>query len=206
MSLLEELRDESKTAWDAKEAVRLKWEVRKRELEAKMSEQLKAELGYEYNDAQEAYRKADFAWRRERDRVNVQDSSAQLPFPEGTVMLEWQPSSWLGRHCNFRKTGKRAVLQVFRKGDHKATTHKCRSIDAGTVIVRFLKADGKPGLMMERYSGGRWLPEGAVHPDCATLMCPSCGDQRPADGLPGKNFEPGSKCPKCGHIEPKQEG
>jgi len=192
---------ESKEANDASDEVRRRWDAREAELRAQARKTLDDELGAEFRARQDARGRADEAFRKERERVDVAAAQEKLPFPEGTVLVEWRSDRW-GHEGAFRRTGAKGVLQVKRSGDPRPDNQRYDSIGNGALVVRYLTASGQPGKRCERYAKGLWKPVGEVHEKCRLAECPSCGKPRPADGAKREVFEPGSVCPNCGHVEP----
>ena len=206
MSRLDDLARADAEAAAAFDEARKRWEAREAELRKEARARLEAELGAEFRAAQAARAATDRAYRAERERVDVEAALAGIPHPEGTVLVEWRPQSynWEGR--SFRRTGQKGVMQVKRSGDPHPDNQRYERIANGAVVVRHLTASGQPGKRCVRYAKGLWLPEGVVHERCLLRPCPSCGKDRPADGVGRDMFEPGHACPQCGHVEQVAKG
>jgi hypothetical protein len=86
-----------------------------------------------------------------------------LPYPEGTIMVHWErPCYFSNAHGNYRTTGDRGILQIFRKGDSFPSNQHWGCPRVGDVVIRRLKKDGSPGIQAEQYGYGRgiWVAEG----------------------------------------------
>lgn len=107
-------------------------------------------------------------WRKkltaEADRLRLAESASLLPYPEGTIVTEAR----MPKHSFngvLRPTGKRGVIQIFRAGDKYPTNLGAYSVpDVGDVVVRELKKDGTPGLMVRKLCGcwSSWYKDGVM--------------------------------------------
>jgi len=100
----------------------------------------------------------------EVDRLHLASSASLLPYPEGTVVEEMRrpKHSFNGA---LRPTGKEGVLQIFRAGDKYPSNLGAYSVpDVGDVVVRDLKNDGTPGLMVRELCGcwSSWYKDGVM--------------------------------------------
>lgn len=151
------------------EEIRVKWNLRQYELQKQAKNQLQSELGEDYKKIQNEYLTAQNEWKAEKDRLAEQSGMKGLPFPEGTKMNEWKRREVYDGFKRKRFTelsGRKGVLQVFRKGDDFPRNMKWGIPCPGQTIIRLLKADGSPGTKIERYNSLNWIPEGQTnHPD-----------------------------------------
>lgn len=137
---------------------------RKGELEIQLCKTLQDEFGVEKQAVYREKNRLQREYEEIRDRIALE--SVELPYPEGTILLEWKDT----RDYNYKpvkcKTGNRAVIQVFRKGDEIPVNQRWKnfSISVGDVVLRELKKDGTPGKKFERwiamsnYHLSHWLP------------------------------------------------
>jgi len=99
----------------------------------------------------EAYR----AYRDEKDRLAIEKTMTSLPYPLGTVFVEFAKKAYQG---NVSPTGREAVLELVKDRCHENFPDNLASYsipEPGTLILRFLKKDGKAGKPFERY-GRSW--------------------------------------------------
>ncbi len=199
---LPELRRKYQTSQDVLNEVRSRWETRERELNQEARLKLRTEMGDEYQRKQLEFNQADKELRTEEERVQLAAGVAALPYPEGTVLVEWLSSSWLAEgEPSFYKTGKKGVVELHRSSDPRPDNQRYAHLIAGEVVVRYLLANGKPGKVAVRYAPRHWKPEGEVHERCKLRSCYSCQKDRPADGDQKHRFAEGSICPHCGAVE-----
>lgn len=162
---IEELKQDYHKASTELYALKAKYDSRKQELLTGLYAQLHSELGVEVETAEATERAMRQAYEAERDRLAVENSKP--PYPEGTILVEWNQSNW---SIYAIPSSDRAVMQIFRKGDEflgKGSNQPC----AGRAVLRMLKKDGTPGKQVrlwQKYWEGedrRWLPEGVKHPN-----------------------------------------
>lgn len=163
---INELADQYKKAGEKFEAMRLKWESRRRELEEQARKQLSAELGDEYKKVQAEKIRAHDEWQKELDRLNLEKAQENAPFATGTRMRKWTyRNRWTADQDSYIQSDVIGVFQVFRRGDEAPQNQRWSRPSCGDFIVRFLKKDGNPGSKFERYDSRTWIPEGQPHPE-----------------------------------------
>jgi len=81
-------------------------------------------------------------------------SLTSLPHPEGTIYEEWE-RRWPIKVSN--QTGRLAILTIWRKDDpgYKPIGIFSRP-QRGDIILRLLKKDGKPGLLITGMNNNNW--------------------------------------------------
>lgn len=161
MPTLNELQELKDAAWRAKNVFDAKWHARESEIRTAMYVQLGVEMGNEKEAVTRAAYASTAAWEAERDRLALENSAGSLPYPEGTLVVQWDCSIYGGGI--FRPSRNRGVMQVFRKGDpHLGRGYSAPTV--GQVVIRPLKKDGTPGKQVIT-SIKNWLPEGVAHPE-----------------------------------------
>lgn len=134
--------------------------VRRGELEDEVRVKLNDELGAELEMARVEWAKAKAEWEAERDRIRMEESLSNLPYPEGTILRKWR---WDMYARIWRETGDYVVLQIFRKGDKIPGNCRWGIPHVGQVVIRDLKKDRTPALAVEvwqDYMKPCVLPEG----------------------------------------------
>lgn len=99
--------------------------------------------------------------------IRMDASLKALPYPEGTVVEERKRSgtSFSAIRSDPKPTGKKGVIQIFRAGDWYPTNlSEYSAPEVGSVVVRELKKDGTPGLVVKKLAGwnSHWYKDGKL--------------------------------------------
>lgn len=157
---LREARDETAVAYlNLRDKMSNETHRRLEEARKKINEDIHREFGIELELAFKAKNEAYTACQK----AEVEAAAAQAPFPVGTKLVGWSHSKYAGYNAK-REATALGVLEVYSnstKAQHNA--RRKFHLEPGKYIVRLLKKDGTPGLLIEPYGrGGKyiWLPEG----------------------------------------------
>jgi hypothetical protein len=162
-SELDRLNEEAAAARKVLLGIEVNRSKREQELDAATQRTLDAEFGDALRLARTEAETTQQAADAEEDRVRLAEAPSKLPYPEGTVLAEWEhPYTW-GTSKQLVATGKRARVEVFRAGDVWCGA-SYRKPSIGAVVIRTLLKDGKPGKTVETWNPSwmerRWKPEG----------------------------------------------
>lgn len=92
--------------------------------------------------------------------AEVAQASDLAPVPVGTKLVGWAYPRFAHKGpMDAKVTG---VLEVYTYSTKTPVAIRRQGFHPGTYIVRLLKKDGSPGVVVERYVNGKykWLPEG----------------------------------------------
>jgi hypothetical protein len=157
---INQLREKMYAAKEARHAVEAKYRDRQFDLEKELHATLQAEMGEELGLARKNAHEAELAWKLEDDRLCIE--AAKPIYPEGTILHEWTKNSrWNANPGTWIKTGERAVIQIFRRGDNFVGVNNVPL--AGAVVIRYLKKDGTPSMRVRQWADffeKCWCPEG----------------------------------------------
>jgi hypothetical protein len=160
---IKELEDAWIKARLANSAVEVRRREREYELMKEVRAKLDAEFGAELAATIKVEREASVVLEVEKDRVRELESLAKLPYPVGTVLVEWEYPRWSHDGSKLKKSGNRAVLQLYKQGDPLPGNSRWNRPRVGELVLRYLKKDGTPGMNVkawqDRYEG-EWMPEG----------------------------------------------
>ena len=145
---------------------RAKFDAEKKQIEEKHNETLLR--------THKRYFEADKALKGELEKEVLEAQVANLPYPEGTVMVEFEkyvPFGASGINKNpLRLSGTKGVFQVYRNGDeYPANLGRYKKPQNGDYIIRLYRVDGTLGKAFERWTNelkfckGRrtkWVKEG----------------------------------------------
>jgi len=157
---VKDLREKSEQAVRDLLWVEGRWNERRLQLEAQMKKTLRNELGEELDRLKALHLEATKAVDLAEDEERLATAPDRLPYPEGTVLVEWSKR----RGWDRLEPSGRAAVQVFRLGDEQAATG--RRARPGQIVLRRLLAGDKPGKRVEiwdenpAWMSNRWLPEG----------------------------------------------
>ena len=129
MDALESLQLQLRVAWRAVGDIQARIEAfrnaRTTAFEAQLSQEIADTFGDEFRAALEARDQARVAELAERDRLAR--TATDTPYPVGTVLVEWR----------------RPRLEVITTdSQHPGKGYRA---EVGTIVIRLLKKDGKPG-------------------------------------------------------------
>lgn len=135
---------------------------RERELMTEVMAKLNDEFGAEVNAADIAQKEAETLLKAEVNRIRGIESLAMLPHPLGTKLVEWKRPRYssIGK---LSKTGKVAVLEIFKEGDLIPDNIRWSKPPVGMIVLRILKKNGTRSSRVEEWYDSckyYWLPEG----------------------------------------------
>lgn len=160
--IAEQFEETVRQAHKAKWVVDDKYRKREKELMAVVRQTLDQEFGAERSLVHQNLAHAEKEFRDYNDSVSIRKTLADMPYPEGTVLVEWANTQWYhGAGSNlFKKTGRKGVLQVFRA--EQKTVCKFGPPRIGTQVVRLMLKDGSLSSRVVELYGNKldnWFPE-----------------------------------------------
>ena len=167
--ILDDLRKKVFDTYNAYDAMHTAMSGKRRDLEEKARADINRQMGEDpafksINALWEAKIAAENALHKAESETDVRNASAKLPYPEGTILAEWNaPGYWAGRK-EMTLTGKRAVIQIFREGGEYPRNRRYGRPQPGSIILRELKKNGVRGVKVSQWSDhlpkAYWLQEG----------------------------------------------
>jgi hypothetical protein len=147
---LKQITTETRKILDAVESRRYE---RKTALETELRKTLETEFGAELSATKQAYAEARNAEDSEYDRLRIE--SAKLPFPIGTLVVQWEHiPTWQQRSNGpkMRKTETKGQIEIILPDAvHPDNQASYSRVLIGTVVVRILKANGEPSKRYKAY-------------------------------------------------------
>ena len=136
------------------------------EMEKRLREEVNAKVWAMYGEAENKASvestQAHNALRLEMERRAVAVAAEKIPYPVGTRMVLWQAGTYAPEI--FRASSTRGIMEIFKAGDEFPLNQRWNRPAVGSVVVRILTKDGKPGKNVEKYGAknglSKWAPEG----------------------------------------------
>jgi hypothetical protein len=156
---IDQLELDLRNAHRAADGIRQLRRAKKDELDAATADRLEDLFGSGLRAAEATELAATKVLEEAKDAERL--ANVKLPYPVGTVLLEWKfYSSWSDE---LQLSGKRGVIEVITaESQHPGNISAYSRASIGTVVVRYLKADGKPSRNYSAWSAMSrpWSPEG----------------------------------------------
>jgi hypothetical protein len=161
MSILEELEKTYTEKERYAETLSNQRDCHKRERERHyntiIAQEIQEKFGTTVQDAVQESNQAKQRYRDEQNRIAIQTSLSKLPYPEGTIMIQWTKSY---RDTAYILTKEKGKLEIFREGDSFPLNRRWFRPSPGDLIVRLVKKDGTTGIQIDKYHSNVWFPEG----------------------------------------------
>lgn len=137
---------------------------KKYELERAVNAEINRLFGPQMAAAKQAVAAAEAELTKARNEHAL--AQVKVPFPIGTVMTLWEEISKYNRQpgLSLRKTAERGVIEVITTASvHPENKGTYSHASVGSVVIRLLKSNGKPGKQYVKWDGTHyclWAPEG----------------------------------------------
>jgi hypothetical protein len=137
-------------------------DTHRRRLHEKVKAHLDRLYGAELATAEATYRAANAAHMEAANAARLTESLATLLYPEGTVLVLWEPTMRYSPDCLWRATETKAVVEVIRENSaHAANLASYSRASIGEVVLRYVTKSGQPALRYEkRPAWHTWAPAG----------------------------------------------